>query len=273
MLTDLQDIQQSGQIRQNTKQDVTYTEPEFVFLPKKRTKRYTNHRISINELSVDVSEHEGDLVAKEAEFTTDDQNSDSSDYDIKSVNDEEYYEIFEDYSCPDFEPFQSSTTETTNDDRFSWILIWIMSFRVRFNFPETATESLLKFMKLVLEEIRNADFNSFPDTLYLTRKAFGLKDRFHSFVICSKCHKLYNNQEVKEFHQDETLAVMKCHHIEYPNSNCRRQRLCQVALSQQTKLLNGQISNRPVLIYPFAGIRQQLESMYCRPGFEALLRH
>ena len=60
MLTDLQDIQQSGQIRQNTKQDVTYTEPEFVFLPKKRTKRYTNHRISINELSVDVSEHEGD---------------------------------------------------------------------------------------------------------------------------------------------------------------------------------------------------------------------
>ncbi|PKB98030.1 hypothetical protein RhiirA5_384246 [Rhizophagus irregularis] len=50
-------------------------------------------------------------------------------------------------------------------------------------------------------------------------------------------------------------------------------RLYQTALSRPTRLLNGQVSNQPILIYPFAGIQQQLESMYCRPGFENLLRH
>ena len=73
-----------------------------------------------------------------------------------------------------------------------------MSFRTRFNLPETATESLLKFMKLVLKEIGEADFDEFPDTLYLIKKALDLKDRFHNFAACLKCHKLYKKQEVRD---------------------------------------------------------------------------
>ena len=65
-------------------------------------------------------------------------------------------------------------------------------------------------MKLVLEEISSTTFNEFPGTLYLTRKTFKLKDHFHRFVICTKCHKLYNKQEVKDFCQDGNLAIMKC---------------------------------------------------------------
>jgi hypothetical protein len=81
---------------------------------------------------------------------------------------------------------------------------------MRFNISETATESLIKFMKLVLEEIGGTTFNEFPGTLYLARKTLELKDRFHRFVVCTKCHKLYNKQEVKDFRQDGNLAIMKC---------------------------------------------------------------
>ena len=48
--------------------------------------------------------------------------------------------------------------------------------QIRFNISKTATESLIKFMKLVLTEIGGDKFNRFPSTLYLAKKLLGLKD-------------------------------------------------------------------------------------------------
>ncbi|PKB92935.1 hypothetical protein RhiirA5_442876, partial [Rhizophagus irregularis] len=186
----------------------------------------------------------------------DDRNESS---DNEPSNDDEYHEIFEDYSCPPFEPFQDSDTE--------------QSINNRFNLPETATESLIKFLKLVLTEIGSPDFDTFPDTLYLARKALNLEDRFHSFVACSKCHKLYNKQEIKSFLQNEQPAIMKCCHVEFPNSTTRRLRLCQTPLAQKTTLLNNQISIKPELLFLFVSIKQQLKAMYRQSNFENSLRH
>ena len=87
-----------------------------------------------------------------------------------------------------------------------------MSFRTRFNLSETATESLIKFMKLVLKEIGGNGF----DSLYLTKKSLvGLQDNFCHFVLCSNCYKLYRKNDITEFHQDGILAIMKCRHVEY----------------------------------------------------------
>ncbi len=65
---------------------------------------------------------------------------------------------------------------------------------------------------------------------------------------------------------------MKCRHVEFPNSTTRKLRLCQTPLSQQTRLSNG-ISIKPELIFLFVSVRQQLEALYRRPGFESSLRH
>ena len=51
-------------------------------------------------------------------------------------------ETFEDYSAPKYEP-QDEEEEVKINDQFAWILLWIMNFRIRFNIPETATESLV----------------------------------------------------------------------------------------------------------------------------------
>ena len=74
-----------------------------------------------------------------------------------------------------------------------------MTFWTRFNIIETATEVLIKFMKLVLIEIRNDNFRDFPDSIYLAKKTLGLKDQFHSLVSYPKYHKLYQKQEVMNF--------------------------------------------------------------------------
>ena len=108
-----------------------------------------------------------------------------------------------------------------------------MSFHITHNIPETATDSLIKFMKIVLTEIGGDSYKFFPDSLYLAKKLLGLKDKFQSFVPCTKCHKLHNKQDVENFHQDGTLSVMKCQHIEFPNSFRRSTRTCDTPLSRQ----------------------------------------
>jgi hypothetical protein len=152
----------------------------------------------------------------EGSESTEDEMSDIGDENEPSLGDE----IFEDYTTPDFDLY--NTEETTVNEDFLWILLWIMKFRTKFNIPETATESLIKFMKLVLSEIGGDDFKDFPDSIYLAKQALGLKDRFQSFVPCSKCHKLYLKKEVEQYCQGETPTIMKCRHIEYPNSASRR---------------------------------------------------
>ena len=63
---------------------------------------------------------------------------------------------------------------------------------------------------------------------------------------------------------------MRCNHIEFPNSSSRRLKPCDIPLSR--KLDNSGII-QPELIFPYAGIREQLAAMFRRKGFENSLRH
>ncbi|GBC23249.2 hypothetical protein GLOIN_2v1480991 [Rhizophagus irregularis DAOM 181602=DAOM 197198] len=176
--------------------DVNYS-----FLPRRRV-RYTSHPMP-QSTSLNI---ESDV------YNTSEQNTEMS---LGSEsNNESYNEIFEDYSPP---PYQANMDAEENpiDDKFSWILLWIMNYRITYNIPETATESLIKFMKIVLNEIGGENFRTFPDSLYLAKK------------------------DVENFCQNESLSVMKCHYIEFPNSV------------------------QAESIYPFAGFRQQLSDMFC----------
>jgi hypothetical protein len=247
---DIEDIEEENQETDDS---------DFNYLPRERVSRYTKLSTTFTELFINDFE--------QSEATESDTGIDDND---DSANNE-YSEIFENYSCPPFEP--SINTEVANDNRILWILIWIMRFRTRFNLPETGTESLIKFMKLVLREIGGSNFDTFPGTLFLAKNALGLKDLFYSFVPCQKCHKLYNKQESENFNQDEDLTITKCQHIEFPNSTSRRLKRCQTPLYDRILLTNEKLSLKPKLIYPFAGICQQLRKMYNRPEFEKSLRH
>ena len=88
-----------------------------------------------------------------------------------------------------------------------------------------------------------------------------------------KLSQIISKNDITEFHQDGILAIMKCRHVEYPNSTLRKGRLCETPLSTQMRLVNGKITNRPNLIYPFAPIQQQLAVLYRQPDFERSLRH
>ena len=97
-----------------------------------------------------------------------------------------------------------------------------------------AIDILIRFMKIVLCKIGSNEFSPFSDLIYLAKKALGLKDQFQSFVSCMKCHKLYSKQEVENFRQNETLTIMKCNHVEFPNSARQRLRFFFASLVRLT---------------------------------------
>ena len=208
--------------RRHNERQITEDNPERNFLPRRRIVRRTiYHPPELHGIGPDES----------AIYNTSDSTSNSSS--DQESNNESTAEVFEDYSSPPYQDDPDIEEETTINDRFSWILLWIMMFRIKFNISETATESLIKFMKLVLTEIGDNTFSEFPDSLYLARKVLGLKDHFHLFVPCPKCHKLYRKQEVEQFQQNGSTAVMNCRHVEFPNSSLRMGRFCNTPLSRK----------------------------------------
>jgi hypothetical protein len=114
-----------------------------------------------------------------------------------------------------------------------------------------ATEVLIKFVKLLLKEYGNLNYESFPNSLYLLRKVLGLSDRFVSFAACKNCHKLYKKEDVLA---QDRRSIMKCSHVEFPNSNTKRHKQCRTPLAKQITLNNGLLSAMPELIFPVTSI-------------------
>ena len=73
-------------------------------------------------------------------------------------------------------------------------------------------------MKLILIEIGDNEFESFCGSLYIVKIFFELSDQFVSFVACQKCHKLYKQDDILYFQQNNWPSIIKCVHVEFPNS-------------------------------------------------------
>ena len=74
-----------------------------------------------------------------------------------------------------------------------------MNFKIKFNLSNTATEALLKFIKLVLTKIDDDEFEEFCGFLYIAKNFLELSNQFISFVACQKCHKLYKQDYILNF--------------------------------------------------------------------------
>ena len=66
---------------------------------------------------------------------------------------------------------------------------------------------------------------------------------------------------------------MTCRHIEFSNSLLRNSRSCNTPLSQKISVSANRTVIRPNLIFLFFRIRQQIVTMYRRPGFKSHLRY
>ncbi|KAF0504231.1 transposase domain-containing protein [Gigaspora margarita] len=179
---------------------------------------------AVEEVGLNSAENDETLDV----YTEDDNFSETSTESDEISNDND--NVFKDYSAPDFEMLQKPNN-ILNDNRFIWILLWIMNFKIQYNISEGAIKALLKFIKLVLIVVSGIEFSNFPISKYKMNKTLGLSDEFISFVSYPKCHKLYKEEEVINFKHNNQVLIMSCTYIEFPNSKIRKKKICSTNLS------------------------------------------
>ena len=72
---------------------------------------------------------------------------------------------------------------------FTWIIYWIFKFQERYRLADTATDSLIKFVRYTLVSIDKNTYSEFPKTLYMARKLFSTDGQLVKLATCKKCCK------------------------------------------------------------------------------------
>jgi len=181
---------------------------------RKRNRNYT-----IREYDEDSTSFDGNVdndVDNDVNNNDDDNNNDDNNNDDDKDDDDD---VFEDYSSPDYNiPDNFNDLQNISEE---WIIIFILRFQTRFRLPDTAIDTLIKFVKHVLTKLDSDQFENFPTSLYTARKKLGLKHQFVTFSVCPSCHKLHNVNDVEQHIIQEQKAIKKCDHIQFPNNRCR----------------------------------------------------
>ncbi|CAB5216352.1 unnamed protein product [Rhizophagus irregularis] len=94
-----------------------YNKNEYIFLPRKCTRSYAN-------CPQIILEHSGTEDLSNSDY---EQHTDTSSSDGNESDDETFADTFENYLPPDFKSYQEEE-KTTIDNKFSWILLCIMTF-------------------------------------------------------------------------------------------------------------------------------------------------
>ena len=181
---------------------------------------------------------------------------------------------FEQFTAPNLEDLFDFETEIgNNDNSWTWILLWIFKYQSRFRLPDTAIDSLIKFVRMILIGINRRIFEDFPTSAYMARKLLGIGKQEKIYAVCPNCNALHNVAEILSQNQDKQAPTgFKCTHVEFPNHPQRRQReACGTELTNKIPVVNGFI-RRPKMLFPIPSLKNQIITIYQRPDFEGLLR-
>ena len=216
-----------------------------------------------NLLSDDSDDENSDDDERNSEDLEDDD--DDEDSDSEDSEDDEVVnfasELIEDEE-PELPPNLNS------NDNYNWIILWILQYQQRYKLPNVAIDSLFKFLRLFLLTIDENKFSSFPSSLYMAKKALGIITKIIEYAACTKCHKLYNINEILS----ET-EIPTCSFVNFPNHSIERfRRKCDNQLVKKIDSSNDNPIFRPIMKFPLINLRQQLSLFFCRKGFEISCR-
>ena len=191
---------------------------------------------------------------------------DSEDSDNSEDNDEE--EI--NFASPDFDDGEPILPPNLNNGTYTWIILWILRYQQRFKLSNVAIDSLFKFLRFFLLTIDENKYSSFPSSLYMAKKTLGISTKIIQYVVCNKCHKLY---DINELSRTEDEEIRTCNFINYPNHSMERFRQkCNNPLIRKVDSNNSGQIFRPFMTFPLVNIKQQLTLFFGRKDFEMSCR-
>ena len=105
------------------------------------------------------------------------------------------------------------------------VCLFFALFQLCFRISDRALSQLLSFLHSLLRHL-SFHVNStpyfisfaktFPTNLYSLRKYLKARPSYTKYVVCQKCHKLYNESECV-LSGSGLMTSIKCQHVEFPN--------------------------------------------------------
>ena len=152
-----------------------------------------------------------------------------------------------------------------------FVLLFICIWKGIFKISDNAVNVLLTFLKFLTSILINSSGTkgplssvNIPSTLSSAKTSLGIKDNFHSYVVCPKCHSLYN--------MEDCLKSRKCRHVEFPKHPQKAFRQhCDENLLKEIKLTSGAKKLVAIKTYCYRSIQEELSERLAKPGFMALI--
>src|ERR1700728_3697567 len=114
--------------------------------------------------------------------------------DFEDDDDEEVEEV--NFASTEFDDGEPNLPNINLDYSYTWIILWILQYQQQYKLPNVAIDSLFKFLRFFLLTIDENKFLSFPSSLYMAKKTLGISTNIIKYAACSKCHKLYDINEI-----------------------------------------------------------------------------
>ena len=110
--------------------------------------------------------------------------------------------------------------------------------------------------------------NLIPQNAYFLKKALSFGIKLHMYVVCPKCHELYNPDDCIIKLSDGTTESLKCAFVEYPNHpHISRRGKCGALLMKKVKY-GSKYQLIPRKVY---ALKRSLVKLFSREGFASKL--
>lgn len=238
--------------------------------PQKRNKHFKPVQ-SLQAIDPDITEIDlrGERNDIEDNDEDDEMNGRHSNFD--PLFNEENGDSINQFTAPTWHQDSDTYEEGNIDGDYAWIVLWILQYQNRYQISETAIDSLMKFMRIILIEADNIRYQDFPTSLYTAKRHLHIPKPHIPFAACPKCHKLALVDDIRTFKLNGQPSIKQCNGAEFPNhQNPQKRKPCQEPLARSIQTENGLIF-RPRMLYPRPSIKSQLNMFYQRPGFEKML--
>ena len=177
---------------------------------------------------------------------------------------------------PSVDVFETSRINGNAKIIVRWMLIFLCLWSSFCSLSDNAFEVLLAFLRAVFDSVGTifplvASFAVlFPKSVHLLRKQLGVdQDKFIKYVVCPKCHSLYNFDDCYEtLHRRKVSKT--CTFVQHPHHRQRfRRTACGEPLLKEVSLKTGETKLYPFKVYCYHSIIDNLKHFLQRPGFEA----
>lgn len=156
----------------------------------------------------------------------------------------------------------------------------ILTWHLAHNVSAAALDELLQYIShlfsaaeaLITSPIA-AGLSAFPATLFLAYKFLKIDaENFSRYVLCPKCHSLYDYGEMLKADKDGSISLRRCTYIKFPRHPQKNRRLqCGAPLVKPIQLSSGKKRLYALHCYVCKSLTASLQRILLRDGMHLKL--